>query len=62
MRRRVVITGMGGITALGEDWPTIRARFEAGKTGVRRMPEWDRFKNLNTRLGAPIDGFDVSRR
>ena len=62
MRRRVVVTGMGGITALGEDWPTIRARFEAGKTGVRRMPEWDRFQNLNTRLAAPIDGFDVSRR
>ena len=62
MRRRVVITGMGGVTALGEDWPTIRARIEAGKTGVRRMPEWDRFQNLNTRLAAPIDGFDVSRR
>src|SRR5271154_7143742 len=62
MRRRVVITGMGGITALGEDWPTIRARLEAGRTGVRRMPEWDRFQNLNTRLAAPISGFDVSRR
>src|SRR5580693_2830837 len=62
MMRRVVVTGMGGVTALGEDWPTIRAKFEAGKTGVRRMPEWDRFQNLNTRLGAPIDGFDVSRR
>ncbi|MHB8381501.1 MAG: beta-ketoacyl-ACP synthase [Candidatus Binataceae bacterium] len=62
MKRRVVVTGMGGVTALGEDWPTIRTAFEAGKTGVRRMPEWDRFQNLNTRLGAPIDGFDVSRR
>ena len=62
MRRRVVVTGMGGVTALGEDWPAIRAAFAAGKTGVRRMPEWDRFRNLNTRLAAPIDGFDVSRR
>ncbi len=62
MRRRVVVTGMGGITALGEDWPTIRAAFEAGKTGVRQMPEWDRYRNLNTRLAAPIEGFDVSRR
>ena len=62
MRRRVVVTGMGGITALGEDWPTIRARFEAGKTGVRHMPEWDRYQSLNTRLAAPIDGFDVSTR
>ena len=62
MRRRVVVSGMGGITALGEDWATIRARLEAQKTGVRRMPEWDRFQNLNTRLAAPIDSFDVSRR
>ncbi len=60
--RRVVVTGMGGITALGEDWPTIRSAFEAGRTGVRQMPEWNRYQNLNTRLGAPIDGFDVSRR
>jgi 3-oxoacyl-[acyl-carrier-protein] synthase II len=62
MRRRVVVTGMGGITALGEDWPAIRKRFEAGKTGVRHMPEWDRYQTLNTRLAAPIDGFDVSTR
>ena len=53
---------MGGITALGEDWPTIRTEFEAGKTGVRQMPEWNRYQTLNTRLAAPIDGFDVSRR
>jgi 3-oxoacyl-[acyl-carrier-protein] synthase II len=62
MRRRVVVTGMGGITALGQDWPTIRSRMESNKTGVRQMPEWERFHSLNTRLGAPIDGFDVSRR
>src|SRR5208282_6657171 len=60
MRRRVVVTGMGGITALGEDWPTIRTAFEAGKTAIRQMPEWNRYQTLNTRLGAPIDGFDVS--
>ena len=60
--RRVVVTGMGGITALGEDWPTICSNLRVNKTAVRRMPEWDRFQNLNTRLAAPIQGFDVSRR
>ena len=60
--RRVVVTGMGGITALGEDWPTIRSNLKARKTAVRPMPEWHRFQNLNTRLAAPIDGFDVSHR
>jgi len=62
MRRRVVVTGMGGITALGEDWPTIRSALAAGKTAIRQMPEWDRYKSLNTRLAAPIAGFDVTKR
>ena len=62
MTRRVVVTGMGGITALGEDWPTIRAHLAAGHTAVRRMPEWDRYDGLNTRLAAPLIGFDVSDR
>ncbi|HZB90202.1 MAG TPA: beta-ketoacyl-ACP synthase [Stellaceae bacterium] len=62
MRRRVVVTGMGGITSLGDNWPGIRARIAAGETGVRRMPEWERFHGLHTRLGAPVDGFTVEDR
>lgn len=62
MNRRVVVTGMGGITALGEDWSVIRAHLAAGQTAIRRIAEWDRFDGLNTRLAAPINGFDVSRR
>jgi len=49
--RRVVITGMGGVTSLGNDWETVRSNFEAGKTGIRRMAEWDRYSDMNTRLG-----------
>ena len=61
--RRVVVTGMGGVTALGEDWPTIRAALAAGKTAVRTMtPEWNRFTGIRTRLAAPVLGFDVSER
>ncbi len=62
MSRRVVVTGMGGITALGEDWPTIRSAFEAGRTGVRFMHEWDRFTGINTRLAAPVPAFSVDDR
>jgi 3-oxoacyl-[acyl-carrier-protein] synthase II len=58
----VAITGMGGITALGENWPVIRSCIVRGQTAVRRMPEWDRYDGLNTRLAAPLAGFDVSRR
>jgi 3-oxoacyl-[acyl-carrier-protein] synthase II len=56
--RRVVVTGMAGICALGSDWPTIEAGLRARKNAVRRMPAWDKFKDLNTRLAAPIDGFE----
>ncbi|MBS0537573.1 MAG: beta-ketoacyl-ACP synthase [Proteobacteria bacterium] len=54
MTRRVVVTGMGGVTALGNDWPSIRRNLDAGRTGVRRMPEWDRYEGLHTRLAAPV--------
>ncbi len=62
MARRVVVTGMGGVTALGQDWPSIRAAMEAGRTGVRHMPEWDRFTGIGTRLAAPIDDFSAEAR
>jgi 3-oxoacyl-[acyl-carrier-protein] synthase II len=55
---RVVVTGMGGITAFGSDWPTIRERLRSGSNAVRYMTEWDAMTDLGTRLGAPIDGFE----
>ena len=60
--RRVVVTGMGGVTALGEDWATVRGHMEAGRTAIRRMADWDRFDGVNTRLAAPIEGFSVDGR
>lgn len=57
--RRVVVTGMAGITALGNDWASIAAQFAAGRSGIRRMDEWDRYSELNTRLAGPIDDFQV---
>ncbi len=58
-RRRVVVTGMGGLSPIGLDWPSVRASLQAGRSGVVRMEEWDRFANLETRLGAPVVGFSV---
>ena len=57
--RRVVVTGMAGITALGNDWATIAGHFAGQRSGIRRMHEWDRFAELNTRLAGPIDSFEV---
>ena len=61
MTRRVVVSGMGGITSLGDTWPAIRARMAAGETGIARMAEWGRFDGLNTRLAGPVQGFDADR-
>ncbi|MBA1202372.1 beta-ketoacyl-ACP synthase [Pseudomonas capeferrum] len=57
--KRVVITGMAGITSLGRDWATISKNFAANRSGIRRMDEWNRFEELNTRLAGPIDDFTV---
>jgi 3-oxoacyl-[acyl-carrier-protein] synthase II len=53
-RQRVVVTGMAGITALGEQWSAIEAALRNGANGVRVMPDWDCYANLNTRLAAPV--------
>lgn len=58
-RRRVVVTGCGALTALGHDWASIRAALEAGRSGVVRMKEWDRYEELHTRLGAPVASFSL---
>lgn len=57
--KRVVVTGMGGITALGDHWDEIETNLRARRNGVRRMTEWDYFEKLNTRLGAPVDAFSI---
>lgn len=57
--KRVVVTGMAGITSLGSDWATIEARFSGNRSGIRYMHEWDRFTELNTRLAGPVDDFVV---
>jgi 3-oxoacyl-[acyl-carrier-protein] synthase II len=57
--RRVAVTGMGGISALGDCWESIERAFRAGTSAVRYMTEWDRFGDMGTRLGAPCDSFEV---
>jgi 3-oxoacyl-[acyl-carrier-protein] synthase II len=52
--KRVVVTGMGCLTAFGDNWSSFRSRLESGKNAVVNMPEWERFDGLNTRLAAPI--------
>ncbi|MEN7527347.1 beta-ketoacyl-ACP synthase [Cupriavidus sp. DL-D2] len=55
--KRVVVTGAGAVSALGNDWATVRERLASGRNAVVHMPEWDDIRGLNTRLGAPVPPF-----
>ena len=56
--KRVVVTGMAGISPIGMDWPTVSANLKAMRTGIRYMEEWDRYDGLLTRLGGPVSDFE----
>ncbi len=55
--RRVVVTGIGGITAFGRDWQSIQAAFKAEKNAVKYMDWRERFPELEAQLGAPIENY-----
>ncbi len=57
--KRVVVTGMAGMSPIGLDWPQIEENLRALKGGVRTMPDWDSVEDLNTRLGAPLPDFEL---
>ena len=59
MKHRVVITGMAGLSPLGNDWDAVSKCLLAGKSGVEAMPEWAEVEGLQTRLGGPVHGFEV---
>jgi 3-oxoacyl-[acyl-carrier-protein] synthase II len=60
--RRVVVTGMAGLSPLGSSWPEVLANLRARRSAVRRMPDWDVFDGLNTRLAAPLPRFVLPAR
>ena len=59
MSARVAVTGMAGISPIGNDWPSVRARLGELRNAIVRMDEWDDYDGLNTRLGAPAAPFEL---
>lgn len=57
--RRVVITGMAGITSLGETLEQVNTAIENKKTGIRYMSDWEIYSDLNTKLAAPVEHFTL---
>lgn len=56
--KRVVVTGMSAITALGDDWKTFRKALEKGENAVQVMPQWSKLDGLNTQIAAPVIHFE----
>ncbi len=61
MDRRVVITGMGTISPLGEDLPTTWANLMAGRSGVGPITLFDA-SDFKVKIAAQVNGFDPVAR
>lgn len=59
--KRVVVTGMAGITSLGETADQIFTQFEQGKSGIRYMPEWEVFSDLRSKLAGPVESYTIPK-
>jgi 3-oxoacyl-[acyl-carrier-protein] synthase II len=62
MSHRVVVTGMAGISPIGNSWDRVRAWLGSYRNAVIRMDEWADYDGLNTQLGAPAAEFSLSDR
>lgn len=54
-KQRVVITGAGNLSPIGNDWPSVRAALRDGTSGVVAMPDWQNIKGLRCHMAAPAD-------
>jgi 3-oxoacyl-[acyl-carrier-protein] synthase II len=55
---RVVVTGFGGFSPIGNSWQEISQNMRALKSGIRYIDEWDVYEDLNTRLAAAVKHFE----
>lgn len=55
--RRVVITGMASISALGNDRAAMLKRLREPRNTVRYVPEWEIYHGLHSKLCAPIPAY-----
>ena len=59
--KRVVVTGMSGITSLGESADQVFEQFAQGRSGIRYMPDWEIYTDLRSKLAGPVESFTVPK-
>ncbi len=52
---RVVITGGGCVSAIGNRWEEQFTRLREARNAIRHMAEWAEYEGLFTRLAGPVD-------
>ncbi|MCH8620665.1 beta-ketoacyl-ACP synthase [Undibacterium sp. TS12] len=62
INRRVVVTGMAGISPLGNDWTSIRRQLGEYRNAIVPMDDWQDYDGLNTKLGAPAAPFELNEK
>ena len=55
---RVVVTGVGAYSPIGNDWDEIEKNLRARQTGIRHIEDWEQYDGLNTKLGAAVKHFE----
>lgn len=58
-KRRVVVTGLGLVTPVGNDVKSTWENILAGKSGIRPVTSFD-ISEFSVRFGGTIEGFDVT--
>ena len=53
--KRVVISGVGAVSALGHDVASLVGGIEEGRSAVRYMEGWDQYVGLRSLVGAPAE-------
>ncbi|MFH4590867.1 beta-ketoacyl-ACP synthase [Vibrio alginolyticus] len=61
MSRRVVVTGMSGVTAFGNDWQSVEPKLRDCQNATQYMPSYEQYDGLNTKLAAPILEFELPK-
>lgn len=59
MNRRVVVTGCGVVSPIGNSVNELTDALVRGRHGIRFMPEWDAIPDMQSRLGGAVSGLDL---